>query len=258
VNAIALVNGGDGGALSPPSPSGDGGRPQVLRARLELYDSSPTTGGRKLGSSAGTINFQFNPKELTIAKSAKWERKNDRNAKKAAPPQFSGADPCKLTLEMFFDATAKHDGSVVEAVEKLFSCCVPTAKTSSDGKPVPPLVVFTWGTVTSFPAFVTQVSAKYTLFSAGGTPIRATCSVTLEEMPGENSQQNPTSGSLAARRMHRMVVGDSLASVAYAEYGDATLWRPLARFNSIDDPLRIPDGTTILVPSAAELDEMQE
>ena len=58
--------------------------------------------------------------------------------------------------------------------------------------------------------------------------------------------------------MHRMVVGDSLASVAYAEYGDATLWRPLARFNSIDDPLRIPDGTTILVPSAAELDEMQE
>ena len=144
---------------------------------------------------------------------------------------------------MFFDATATHDGSVVTAVEKLFSCCVPTEKTANEDKPVPPLVVFNWGNITSFPAFVTQVSAKYTLFSSGGTPIRAVCSVTLEEMPGEEGQQNPTSGSLAVRRVHRMVVGDSLASVAFAEYGDATLWRRLAEFNRIDDPQRIPLGS---------------
>jgi nucleoid-associated protein YgaU len=72
-------------------------------------------------------------------------------------------------------------------------------------------------------------------------------------MPGENSKQNPTSGSLAVRRMHRMVVGDSLASLAYAEYGDPTLWRYLASFNRIDDPLRIPQGSVVLLPSAAEL-----
>ena len=60
-SAIALVHGGGGGALSPPSPSGDGSRPQVQRASLKLYDSSPATGGRKLEGSLGSIDFQFNP-----------------------------------------------------------------------------------------------------------------------------------------------------------------------------------------------------
>jgi nucleoid-associated protein YgaU len=252
--SIALVHAGAGGSLTPPSPSGDDSRPQVERAKLKLFDSKPTKAGRKPeGGEFDSIDFQFNPKEVTIAKSAKWERKPERGAKTAGPPQFSGAEPCKLTLEMFFDATGAHDGSVVAAVEKLFSCCVPTEKTANEDKPVPPLVVFNWGNITSFPAFVTQVSAKYTLFSSGGTPIRAVCSVTLEEMPGEEGQQNPTSGSLAVRRVHRMVIGDSLASVAFAEYGDATLWRRLAEFNRIDDPQRIPLGSVVMVPTAAEL-----
>ena len=129
---------------------------------------------------------------------------------------------------MFFDATAKHDGSVVDGGREALLLLRAHREDGQDDKPVPPLVVFSWGTITSFPAFVTQVSAKYTLFSADGTPIRAVCSVTLEEMPGEKGKQNPTSGSLAVRRVHRMVVGDSLASVAYSEYGDATLWRQLA------------------------------
>jgi len=251
--AIALVHSGGGGGLAPPSPSGDASRPQVQKASLKMYDSSATKGGRKRDGQIGSIDFQFNPKEVTIAKSAKWERKPERGAKTAGPPQFTGADPCKLTMEMFFDATGTHDGSVVAAVEKLFSCCVPTEKTRSETKPVPPLVVFNWGNITSFPAFITQVSAKYTLFSADGTPIRATCAVSLEEMPGESRPQNPTSGSLAVRRVHTVIVGDSLASVAYAEYGDPTLWRDLAAFNRVDDPLRIPLGTVLMVPTAAEL-----
>ncbi len=40
--------------------------------------------------------------------------------------QFTGSDPSKLTLEMFFDATDTMDDRVAKAVEKLFECCVPT------------------------------------------------------------------------------------------------------------------------------------
>jgi len=253
-NSIALVHAGAGGSLTPPSPSGDGSRPQVQRASLKMFDSKPTKAGRKPEGEIGKIDFQFNPKEVTIAKSAKWERKPERGAKKAGPPQFSGAEPCKLTLEMFFDATGSHDGSVVAAVENLFTGCVPTEKTANDDKPVPPLVVFSWGNITSFPAFVTQVSAKYTLFSADGTPIRAVCSVSMEEMPGEEfRKQNPTSGSHEVRRVHRIVAGDSLASVAFGEYGDPTAWRALAAFNEIDDPLRVPTGRVLLLPTPEEL-----
>lgn len=244
---------GAGGKSSPPAPTGDKTPQKVEKAKLIMYESSPTTGGRKLDAEIGSVEFQFNPKELTIAKKAKWESKSTSGAKDAPPPEFKGPDPGQLTLEMFFDATAKHDGSVVEAVDKLFSCCVPTDKSHANNKAMPPLVVFQWGAIKSFQAYVTQVSAKYTLFTPEGTPIRALCTVTLQEMPKEKSKQNPTSGSIAARSIHRVVTGDTLASIAYREYGDPALWRPLAHFNRIDDPSRIPLGSTLMLPSASEL-----
>ena len=159
-----------------------------------------------------------------------------------------------MTLKrLFFDATDKRDDSVVKAVEALLSCCVATQKSAGQKKATPPLVVLHWGTISSFPAFVTSVSAKFTLFNSDGTPIRAACSVSLEEMPGEEFRQNPTSGSHEVRRVHRTIAGDTLASVAYAEYGDPNAWRSLAAFNEIDDPLRVPTGTMLLLPSPEEL-----
>lgn len=219
-------------------------------ASIEMYEATDAPGGSKCGASVGSIAFQFNPKEVTISKSAKWERKPVKGAKKSGPPEFSGADPCKLTLEMFFDATLKHSDSVVESVEKLFSCCVPVDKSRASKKPMPPLVVFKWGNLTSFPAFVTQVNAKYTRFAANGVPIRAVCTVNLEEMPAEQSGQNPTSGVFNVERAHTMIAGDTLALVAYREYGDPNLWRALADYNKVDDPMRVMDGTAIMLPPA--------
>jgi hypothetical protein len=31
------------------------------------------------------------------------------------------------------------------------------------------------------------------------------------------------------------------------------MWRPLAWANNIDDPMRLPVGTTLIVPAASEL-----
>jgi len=146
--------------------------------------------------------------------------------------------------------------SVVDAVEKLLSCCIPT-KESGEKKPMPPLVEFQWGGTKSFPAFVTQVNAKYTRFASNGVPIRAVCTVNLEEMPPNDKRkqpkQNPTSGVFAVERVHTMISGDNLALVAYDEYGDPALWRALAAYNGFDDPMRIANGTRILLPPAEEL-----
>ncbi|BBZ62451.1 CIS tube protein [Mycolicibacterium monacense] len=252
MTAIALTSSGkpanisDSTVVSSANPSYD-------HASIDMYEATDAPGGSKRGSPIGSIAFQFNPKEVTISKSAKWERKPVKGAKQAGPPEFSGADPCKLTLEMFFDATLKHTDSVVDAVEKLFSCCVPVEKSRNAKKPMPPLVVFKWGNVTSFPAFVTQVSAKYTRFAPNGVPIRAVCSVNLEEMPAEQSKQNPTSGVFNVDRAHTMISGDTLALVAYREYGNPNMWRALADYNRIDDPMRIAAGTPILLPPAETL-----
>jgi nucleoid-associated protein YgaU len=242
--AVALTGTGAGGSVGGSKAS----------ATLKLYDAKPASvGGAKLAAPRGEIKFQFNPKELSIQKSAKWERKPARNAKKASAPEFSGADPCKLTLEMFFDASDTGGGSVVDKVEDLFRCCVPTDDTQQNKKAVPPLVQLNWGTITSFPGFITSVQAKYTLFAPDGTPIRATCSVSMEEMPGDPLGQNPTSGALSAYVVHKVIAGDSLASIAYREYGDPSMWRPLAEANNIDDPIRLPVGMTLMVPAAHEL-----
>jgi hypothetical protein len=249
---VALQNAG-GGSLAQPGGAGNASRQQLEKASLDMYQAVPQKTGCDLGTALGSIPFQFNPKELTIAKSAKWERKPQKNSKTAGPPEFSGSDPCKLTLEMFFDATTKNAGGVVAAVESLFTCLVPTGETIGKKKAMPPLVIFHWGRTTSFPGFLTGVSAKYTLFAPDGTPIRAACSVTMEEMPPGTPKQNPTSGAIAAHRGHTVIAGDSLASLAYGEYGDATMWRALAAFNGIDDPLRIREGTALLLPPPEEL-----
>lgn len=232
------------------------GTGKMDKAQLTLYEPSP---GGSPGSTRGVVKFQFNPKEVTISKSAKWERKPSKGSSKAGPPEFTGPEPAKLSLEMFLDATEARDGSVVDTVEALLACCVATEQSAGQKKPSPPIVVLHWGSTASFPAFITSVSAKFTLFNSDGTPIRAVCSVQMEEMPGEEfRKQNPTSGGHDLRRVHRTVAGDTLASVAFAEYGDPTTWRALAAFNEIDDPLRLPTGTLLLLPPPEEFGPIRE
>jgi nucleoid-associated protein YgaU len=257
---IALSTGGSPAPASGSAANGGGQGQQIAKAQLFLYQAKPNSGGATTGEQRGVITFQFNPKEVTIAKSAKWGRESKRDAKKAGAVEFNGSDPCKLTMEMFVDATAKHDSSVVSTVETLFSCLVPTEVSLGKKKAMPPLVVLQWGQVRSFTGFITQVSAKYTLFASDGTPIRAACSVTIEEMPsssdGSPPGQNPTSGSLAVRESKCVVEGDTLASIAYREYDDAAMWRLLADYNGVDDPMRMRAGTILMLPTPEELQQL--
>lgn len=228
--------------------------PTLTHAYLELHHPPVQPKSMKAGPAFDKIAFQFNPKELTLSKAAKWERGSQKNNKKSDVPQYGGPEPSKLSLEMFLDASAKQDSAVVTTVEKLFTCCVPTDASHEAKKGSPPWVVFHWGGLRSFTAYIKSVSVKYTLFSAGGTPIRAIATVNLEEMPGGQTGQNPTSGALSARSSHTVVSGDTLPSIAWREYGDPTLWRVIAEANEIDDPLRVRAGTELMLPAPDELD----
>lgn len=240
-------------AMSATGGGSTGGRSNLAHAFLLPHEPNPSGDLSKPGAKLARIDFQFNPKELSLSKAAKWARETGKGNKKAGPPQYQGPQPSKLTLEMFFDATAKQDDSVVTRVEALFACCVPTGSSHDKKKSSPPWVLFRWGGLTSFLAYVSSVTAKYTVFTATGLPIRAVCTVTLEELAAEPGGQNPTSGALTPRRVHTVVEGDTLPSIAYLEYGDASMWRAVARANDIDDPLRLPAGRDLLLPSAEDL-----
>src|SRR5205823_4499498 len=150
---IVLQTAGGGKLVKPGEVKHERAAPKrvtMQKATLNLYAAEPAPGGSKPGASLGFLEFQFNPKEVTITKAAKWERKPAKGAGTAGPPDFKGADGSKLTLEMFFDATSTQDGAVVKAVEQLFACCIPTEQSRSQKKPTPPLVVLHWGSITSF------------------------------------------------------------------------------------------------------------
>jgi len=198
------------------------------------------------------LTFQFNPDTLTLSKNTGWVRHDAKAAKEVGVPEFTGAQPRRLTAELFLDSTEKHDGGTQAAVETLMSWCAPTARSTESDAPSAPWVRFAWGTFTtvSFFGYIEGVEATYSLFDPDGSPLRATCSITITEAAGPVRGQNPTSGGLGTRRVHRVVGGDSLESLAHAEYGDPAAWRVIARANGIDDPARVPVGTLLLVPGA--------
>lgn len=104
-----------------------------------------------------------------------------------------------------------------------------------------------------FTAYVSSVDVTYSLFGTTGVPIRATCRMSLHEIPSTTKGQNPTSGALTARSVHRVVAGDSLQSLAWREYGNASAWRAIAEANGIDDPTRLPTGIELVLPAAEEV-----
>jgi hypothetical protein len=236
-----------------PSQAGEGGRPNLQHAYLLVHEPSKDGSLAAPGPQMFQLDFQFNPKELALAKSASWKREAAKGNKTASPPQYTGSQPSKLTLELFFDASGKQDTAVVTAVEKLFTLTVPTETSLTAKKASPPWVIFRWGSLTGFLAYVSQVQAKYTLFTPEGLPIRATCQVTLEELSGDPPKQNPTSGGLLPHRVHQVIEGDSLPAIAYREYGQPALWRRVAYLNGVDDPMRLPPGSRLMLPPLEEL-----
>jgi len=200
--------------------------------------------------SIDTVEFRINPTSVTLTKSTQWTT-NQNTQGSPSTPQFVGANPRTLSTQVLLDAW-DGPGDVATDVERLLAWTCATKESYAQNVPQPPLVVFMWGTMSYFRAYLKSVTVNYTLFGDGGRPVRATVDLVLEETPDDAARQNPTSGGVAGRSATVVQAGDSLASIAYRDYGKARLWRALALANDIDDPLALLPGTALLVPNAAE------
>lgn len=207
------------------------------------------------------LRFRYNPTEYTVAKSATWRRTPTRGAESSTTPDYTGTNPTTITMEVFFDAFEESAGDVSRDVDTLLRWTRPTSESHARGEGQPPLLRFLWGpnpVIQGFQGYLKSVSARYTMFRADGTPVRATASITLEEVAEPLARQNPTSGAREGRRGHVLSEGETLHSLAYQEYGDASLWRGLAVFNSVDDPMRLMPGAELLVPTLSEAKRLSE
>jgi Contractile injection system tube protein len=210
------------------------------------------------GSDGTNLPCQFNPSALQISKTSSWSAQPTRGSRRTPRPQFVGPGPEILTAKLLFDGFDSLGGTslpVHEAVSQLLDwTCVP-AEAYDSATPQPPTVTFRWGTGIGFTGFLRHVQADYTMFAPDGTPLRAIANISLQRVPDDPPGTNPTSGGIPGRRSALLADCDSLATIAFREYGDPGLWRAIALANGIEDPARVAVGTRLLVPPRTQAAE---
>ncbi|MFN3203003.1 MAG: phage tail protein [Bradymonadia bacterium] len=187
------------------------------------------------------VEALFNPKEYSIQKSVPW---NPQAAAGLDAPdmQFTTGQGETLSLELFFDTYEK--GSNVKAhTDALHNLALidPTLHR-------PPLVMASWGKL-RFQGVIESISHRFTMFLEDGTPVRATCTVSLREARTATQQnQEAPRESPDHAKLHAVRRGETLQAIAAEEYEDPSEWRRIADANGIDDPLRLEPGTKLIIP----------
>jgi Contractile injection system tube protein/LysM domain len=198
------------------------------------------------------VECHFNPEEVSISKSNMWEPENSSGTN-LPDVHFKGEGARSLSLTLVFD-TYELRTDVRSATNKVLGLMeAPEDRTQNNQHARPPHVMFRWGTFETFPAVITQLSQRFSLFLETGVPVRATLNLTLQEVPqqairNQTAGQNPTSRAAGARRVRSVQPGDTIDVLAALELGEPTQWRRLAEANNLDDPRRLRAGQTLLIP----------
>jgi hypothetical protein len=200
------------------------------------------------------VTCMFNPKEYTISKTNDWEiiRVPRMNVGHSI---FRGGQPSELSLSLLFDTNEANThpqinsraGSDVRTYTKVLWDLMKIDDTLTP--PSPPHCLFKWGSVWGFEAVITSIRQSFTMFRHDGTPVRSVVEVSFKQIAdeGQYPRQNPTSGGQPGRHLRVIHEGETLAGIAYEEYGSSAAWRHLARSNNIEDPRRLRAGQTLII-----------
>jgi nucleoid-associated protein YgaU len=228
----------------------------MLKAYLMVRDEDKA-------SKVKSLEFLFNPKEFSVSRQNTWSQgkaaKGVGAGKNVPTLEFGGGQPASMTLELLFDTYHHQENGKPESVyqkyiEKL-SKFVDVNEHLKEGtgkhqKKRPPRVVFVWGEFV-FDGAITSMKVQYTMFTNDGRPVRASVSLSLQQVDDKKSHppQNPTSGGLGGERHWHVKRGDTLQWIAHEELGDATQWRQIADKNGLDRVRRLEPGRVLMIPT---------
>jgi nucleoid-associated protein YgaU len=223
---------------------------EVSRVKAVIYNHD---------TGAAVVECLFNPKEYTFAKTNSWQL-DPKPGNNVPHLKFGGGQPSTLQMELLFDTymRGRPNGKPVdvrrEYTDKLWQLMLvkEDRRDPKTKKGEPPKVRFVWGTTWSFVAVITSLQQKFTLFDTDGTPVRAVVTAAFQQLKdaAELGGQNPTSGAVGGERLWTVTEGDTLAWIAYREYGNATRWRPIADANRLGDVRRLVPGSVLVIPNA--------
>jgi nucleoid-associated protein YgaU len=222
-------------------------------AQLTILVENP---GSTLGfdiNSDSTIVAMFNPNKLAVSRQVPWP---DQQAAKRDNPevQFTGAIPATLNIDLLFDTyDTPEPESAKRSVRTLYTDKLMhlTTVETHGASHRPPVCRLQWGKQSIFfQGVLTQLDLQFTMFTAAGVPVRATAHCAFKQWISNSADlrnQNLMSSDVA--KVWVVKRGQSLATIAAAEYGDPRAWRIIADANGIDNPLDLAPGTQLVLPA---------
>jgi hypothetical protein len=189
----------------------------------------------------------FNPTELGFSRKNKY---NTTPSAGSSQPQtsYGGGEPDQVSIDLFFDGTGVVESplTVGERIDALLLLA------SFQGDTHQPYYLHAhWGRF-DFRGVLTQADVTYTLFDRAGEPLRAKVKITLQEAvaPGPLAREE---GRNSPDLYQSWLVkdGQRLEQIAFAVYGSAEYWRPLAEANALRNPRALATGQTLVLPPIA-------
>jgi hypothetical protein len=229
---------------------------QLAKAFLHVVDTdwSPykkgLPGGPAQAGSGLDFTFHYNPETITVEKTTVFKEHRTQGMDSGEKEWTHGASRVLSVSSLYFDTYEEK-----ENVRKKYIDHLEALAHMDPGLHRPPKVLFMWGQFmaenddyNSCQWYVQKVTVNYVMFLNDGTPVRAKVDLELVEATSIERQLQQDRQSPDHAKVYTVRRGDTLQSISWREYEDASQWRRIADANAIDDPLALEPGTRLLVP----------
>lgn len=213
----------------------------------------------------GAVEALFNPGEISLSRSAKWEQQQAVGQSKASVEQeFRSVEAETFSIELFFDTYESRSSGLTAAgaAATFLPASLIGGREATDVRQYtdqiarlvevnaelhrPPVCDLRWGVFDIFTGVLISLQQRFTMFLDDGTPVRATLTCDFAEVGTQARATELHSSDVIKKRQVRRY--DTLQSLAAAEYGDPAWWRPIATANGIVNPRDLRPGMTLAIP----------
>jgi hypothetical protein len=197
------------------------------------------------------LSVLFNPEEYAL--------NQDNNFSQLAIPGLSGpllqfvhGNMRTLETELFFDSfdtpsLPKRD--VREDMNRITKLMAIDPELHA-----PPVLRVAWASL-QFRCVLARAAQRFIMFAEDGTPVRARMTVTFNEFIDADRESKEVNRQTADfTKMHVVVEGETITTIAHRAYGNAEAWRPIAIANGLDAPRSLRSGQKLRIPSLPFID----
>lgn len=199
-----------------------------------------------------SIEVMFNPEEYTLNREINFAQ-IAIPGRSAPIIQFVHGQQQSLDMELFLDTYEAHTSGNRALNRQGEDVRVLTRRVTDlmniePATHAPPVLVFTWASL-SFTCVLSKATQRFVMFRPDGAPVRARLNVTFSQYSNAEMEAKAIKRETADyTKVHIVRQADTLPAIAFSCYGNARLWRPIARRNGIDDPRLLTIGQMLIVP----------